>query len=39
MRILDNLDLVFERARRRVNAGVDISAARHLYYLFRGIVP
>lgn len=35
MSILNNLDSVFERARRRVHARVDISAAAHLLDLFR----
>lgn len=35
MSILDNLDLVFERAKKRVHARVDISAAAHLLDLFR----
>lgn len=35
MTILDNLDLVFERAKKRVHARVDISAAEHMLDLFK----
>lgn len=35
MLILNNLDLVFERARRRVHARVDVSAAEHMLDLFK----
>jgi hypothetical protein len=37
MRILDNLDLVFERARMRVNARVDIAVAVYKLRLAGGM--